>query len=43
MEAKEPVPEEPYEISSDVHGSFDGPRMGRLRAMQNVCINSLSK
>uniref|UniRef100_A0A0E0PBI1 RING-type E3 ubiquitin transferase BRCA1 n=1 Tax=Oryza rufipogon TaxID=4529 RepID=A0A0E0PBI1_ORYRU len=36
MEAKEPVPEEPYEISSDVHGSFDGPRMGRLRAMQNA-------
>uniref|UniRef100_A0A0D9W739 RING-type E3 ubiquitin transferase BRCA1 n=1 Tax=Leersia perrieri TaxID=77586 RepID=A0A0D9W739_9ORYZ len=36
MEAKEPVPEEPYEISCDVHGSFDGPRMGRLRAMQNA-------
>ncbi|XP_006652508.1 BRCA1-associated RING domain protein 1-like [Oryza brachyantha] len=36
MEAREPVPEEPYEINSDVHGSFDGPRMGRLRMMQNA-------
>ncbi|KAG8082659.1 hypothetical protein GUJ93_ZPchr0014g47449 [Zizania palustris] len=36
MEVRGPVPEEPYEISSDVHGSFDGPRMGRLRAMQNA-------
>ncbi|KAL6652401.1 hypothetical protein ACP70R_011326 [Stipagrostis hirtigluma subsp. patula] len=36
IEAREPVPEEPYEISSDVHGSFDGPRTGRLRAMQQA-------
>ncbi|XP_020095276.1 protein BREAST CANCER SUSCEPTIBILITY 1 homolog isoform X1 [Ananas comosus] len=36
MEAGHPVPEEPYEISYDVHGSFDGPRTGRLRAMQKA-------
>lgn len=36
VEARGPVPEEPYEISSDVHGSFDGPRTGRLRAMQKA-------
>ncbi|KAM0855716.1 hypothetical protein ACQ4PT_049589 [Festuca glaucescens] len=36
LEAREPVPEEPYEISSDVHGSVDGPRTGRLRAMQKA-------
>ncbi|KAL6903516.1 hypothetical protein ACP4OV_004329 [Aristida adscensionis] len=36
IEAREPVPEEPYEISADVHGSFDGPRTGRLRAMQQA-------
>ncbi|KAK1687035.1 hypothetical protein QYE76_047883 [Lolium multiflorum] len=36
LEAREPVPEEPYEISSDVHGSVDGPRTGRLRAIQKA-------
>ncbi|XP_062184346.1 BRCA1-associated RING domain protein 1-like [Phragmites australis] len=36
IEAREPVPEEPYEISSDVHGSFDGPRTGRLLTMQQA-------
>ncbi|XP_044967158.1 BRCA1-associated RING domain protein 1 [Hordeum vulgare subsp. vulgare] len=36
LEAKKPVPEEPYEISSDVHGAIDGPRIGRLRAMQKA-------
>lgn len=34
MEAGEPIPEEPYEIISDVHGAIDGPRTGRLRAAQ---------
>lgn len=36
MEAREPVPEEPYEIRCDVHGSVDGPRSGRIRAMQQA-------
>ncbi|TVU15285.1 hypothetical protein EJB05_38797 [Eragrostis curvula] len=36
LEAGKPVPEEPYEINCDVHGSFDGPRTGRLRAMQQA-------
>ncbi|KAJ1271848.1 hypothetical protein BS78_06G157200 [Paspalum vaginatum] len=36
MEAREPIPEEPYEIRCDVHGSFDGPRTGRLRAEQQA-------
>ncbi|WOL09951.1 BRCA1-associated RING domain protein 1 [Canna indica] len=36
MEAGHPVPEEPYEVSHDIHGSFDGPRNGRLRAIQKA-------
>lgn len=36
MEAGHPVTEEPYEITHDIHGSFDGPRNGRLRASQKV-------
>lgn len=36
MKAGHPVPEEPYEISHDIHGAFDGPRNGRIRAMQKV-------
>lgn len=36
MEAREPIPEEPYEIRCDVHGSFDGPRTGRHRAAQQA-------
>ncbi|KAF8702693.1 hypothetical protein HU200_032516 [Digitaria exilis] len=36
IEARELIPEEPYEIGCDVHGSFDGPRTGRLRAMQQA-------
>ncbi|GJN02370.1 hypothetical protein PR202_ga19713 [Eleusine coracana subsp. coracana] len=36
LEAGEPVPEEPYEINSDVHGTFDGPCTGRLRAMRQA-------
>jgi BRCA1-associated RING domain protein 1 len=37
IEARELIPEEPYEVRCDVHGSFDGPRTGRLRAIQQVC------
>ncbi|KAM0949343.1 putative BRCT domain, BRCA1-associated, BRCT domain superfamily [Dioscorea sansibarensis] len=33
LEAGNPVEEEPYEITHDVNGSFDGPRIGRTRAM----------
>ncbi|KAH7691053.1 BRCA1-associated RING domain protein 1 [Dioscorea alata] len=33
LEAGSPVEEEPYEITHDVNGSFDGPRIGRTRAM----------
>ncbi|KQJ83553.1 hypothetical protein BRADI_5g15500v3 [Brachypodium distachyon] len=33
LKAREPVSEEPYEIRSDIYGSFDGPRKGRLRAV----------
>ncbi|KAG2567360.1 BRCA1-associated RING domain protein 1-like [Panicum virgatum] len=36
IEAREPVPEEPYEVRCDVHGSFDGPRTGRLRAIHQA-------
>lgn len=36
VEAGHPVPEEPFEISHDVYGAFDGPKTGRLRAMQKV-------
>ncbi|TKW05391.1 hypothetical protein SEVIR_7G172300v4 [Setaria viridis] len=36
IEARELIPEEPYEVRCDVHGSFDGPRTGRLRAMQQA-------
>lgn len=31
-----PVDEEPYEINVDIHGIKDGPRLGRLRAMNKV-------
>ncbi|XP_074556665.1 LOW QUALITY PROTEIN: BRCA1-associated RING domain protein 1-like [Curcuma longa] len=36
MEAGHPVAEEPFEISHDINGSFDGPRSGRLRAYQKA-------
>lgn len=36
LEAGTPVEEEPYEITHDVNGSFDGPRIGRTRAMTKV-------
>ncbi|EHA8587102.1 putative protein BREAST CANCER SUSCEPTIBILITY 1 [Cocos nucifera] len=36
MKAGHPVPEEPHEISHDIHGAFDGPRNGRIRAMQKA-------
>ncbi|XP_074279045.1 BRCA1-associated RING domain protein 1 [Silene latifolia] len=36
MELKRPVEEEPYEINLDNHGCCDGPRTGRLRALNNV-------
>ncbi|XP_058101493.1 BRCA1-associated RING domain protein 1-like isoform X2 [Magnolia sinica] len=36
MEAKHPVCEEPYEISSDVHGSCDGPKNSRIRVIEKA-------
>lgn len=39
MEAGRPVSEEPFEISHDVYGAFDGPKTGRLRAMQKVHLS----
>ncbi|KAJ3706392.1 hypothetical protein LUZ61_010097 [Rhynchospora tenuis] len=36
VEAGHPVPEEPFEISHDVYGAFDGPKTGRLRALQKA-------
>ena len=36
MEAMQPVNEEPYEVSLDNHGCRDGPKTGRLMALNNV-------
>lgn len=36
MKAKEPVAEEQYEIGVDIHGIRDGPRLGRLRRLNEV-------
>lgn len=36
MEAMNPVDEEPYEVSLDNHGCLDGPKTGRLRALNKV-------
>lgn len=44
MESMHPVDEEPYEVSLDNHGCSDGPRTGRLRALDNAprLFNGLS-
>ncbi|KAF3951309.1 hypothetical protein CMV_023027 [Castanea mollissima] len=36
MEAMHPVNEEPYEVSLDNHGCCDGPKTGRLLALNNA-------
>ncbi|XWS31387.1 hypothetical protein CRYUN_Cryun23aG0071500 [Craigia yunnanensis] len=36
MKAMGPVTEEPYEVSLDNHGCSDGPKTGRLRALDNA-------
>ncbi|XP_020259871.1 BRCA1-associated RING domain protein 1-like isoform X2 [Asparagus officinalis] len=36
IQAGHPVPEEPYEVTHDVHGCFDGPKIGRSRAMEKA-------
>lgn len=36
MEAKHHVDEEPYEVSLDNYGCCDGPKAGRLRALNDV-------
>ncbi|XP_042491747.1 BRCA1-associated RING domain protein 1-like [Macadamia integrifolia] len=33
LEALQPLPEEPYEVESDIHGCCNGPKKGRLRMM----------
>jgi len=39
MEAMHPVNEEPYEVGLDNHGCCDGPKTGRLLALNNVRLN----
>ena len=41
MKNGEYVCEEPYEISIDVHGTRQGPYIGRQRALNKVCLFSL--
>ncbi|XP_058208044.1 BRCA1-associated RING domain protein 1-like [Rhododendron vialii] len=36
MEAMHPVDEEPYEVALDNHGCRNGPKTGRLRALDNA-------
>lgn len=36
MEAMEPVDEEKFEITVDVHGISGGPKLGRLKAINKV-------
>lgn len=38
MEAMNPVGEEPYEINLDNHGCEEGPKTGRLRALNKVSL-----
>lgn len=38
MLAKSPVAEESFEISLDCYGFTNGPKKGRLRAMQKVYV-----
>ena len=38
MELMEPVDEMRFEISTDVHGTAEGPRLGRLRVINKVSI-----
>ena len=40
MKNGEYVSEEPYEISIDVHGTRQGPYIGRQRALNKVCFFS---
>ena len=43
MNNREYVTEEPYEISTDVHGTRQGPYIGRQRALKKVSFVSLYK
>ena len=36
MKVMQIVDEEPYEITVDIHGIRDGPRLGRLRLLNQV-------
>lgn len=39
MKAMKLVQEEQYEIVVDIHGIRDGPRLGRLRILNKVCLH----
>ena len=39
----QPVDEEPYEVGLDNHGCHDGPKTGRLRALDNVSAYFIKK
>lgn len=39
MQAGELFDEQPYEISIDIHGVRDGPRLGRLRFLNKVIFS----
>jgi len=36
MEAGHPINEEPFEITHDIHGTFEGPKRGRARVEKKV-------
>lgn len=36
LKAKEHVPEQQYEVTVDIHGIRDGPRLGRHRLIHKV-------
>lgn len=36
MAAMRPIEEEPYEVSLDNHGCMNGPKTGRLAALERV-------
>lgn len=38
LKAKHPIAEDPYEITHDIHGVFDGPKTGRIQVMEKVFL-----
>lgn len=39
MECMEPIDEHKFEVTTDVHGITDGPRLGRCRVIDRVNIS----